>query len=116
MKKDLLWTEAKDVWFVTVDPLWADFEGTPATDSRPVPFIDAFPLTLWMYKDESELPAPTKDPKTAKMHLLVNWLFRNVYQSFRTFWALMLGYFVQYDVSSDNVLKLLLFISEEHRL
>lgn len=23
MKKDLLWTEAKDVWYVHVDPLWA---------------------------------------------------------------------------------------------
>ena len=23
MKKDLLWTEAKDIWYVHVDPLWA---------------------------------------------------------------------------------------------
>ena len=52
MKKDLLWTEAKDVWYVHVDPLWADFHGTPATGNRPIPFIDAFPATLWLYKQE----------------------------------------------------------------
>ncbi len=68
MKKDLLWTDAKDVWYVNVDPFWADFEGTPATEGRTVPFIDAFPLTMWMYKDESETPA---GPQSAKMHLLV---------------------------------------------
>ena len=78
MKKDLLWTEAKDVWFVSVDPLWADFEGTPATDLRPVPFVDAFPLILWMYKDESDDPMPAKDPKCAKMHLLVQPLALNL--------------------------------------
>jgi hypothetical protein len=71
MKKDLLWTDAKDVWYVNVDPFWADFEGTPATEGRTVPFIDAFPLTMWMYKDESETPA---EPQSAKMHLLVSVL------------------------------------------
>ena len=75
MKKDLLWTESKDVWFVNVDPFWADFEGTPATDGRSVPFVDAFPLTMWMYKDESEAPLPVADPQMAKMHLLVITLF-----------------------------------------
>ena len=52
MRKELLWTEAKDVWYVHVDPLWADFHGTPATGNRPIPFIDAFPATLWLYKQE----------------------------------------------------------------
>ena len=28
MRKDLLWTEAKDVWYVNLDPLWADFQVT----------------------------------------------------------------------------------------
>ena len=52
MRKDLLWTEAKDVWYVHLDPLWADFQGTPATGSRPIPFIDALPASLWLYKQE----------------------------------------------------------------
>ena len=55
MRKDLLWTEAKDIWYVNADPLWADFQGTPATAGRPIPFIDAFPVTLWLYKQE-DLP------------------------------------------------------------
>ena len=50
MKKDLLWTEARDVWYLYLDPVWADFHGTPATGSRPVPLVDAFPITLWLYK------------------------------------------------------------------
>ncbi|XP_059079286.1 bridge-like lipid transfer protein family member 3B isoform X2 [Tigriopus californicus] len=50
MKKDLLWTEAKDVWYLHLDPVWADFHGTPSSGSRPVPLVDAFPITLWLYK------------------------------------------------------------------
>lgn len=93
MKKDLLWTEAKDMWYVHLDPLWADFHATPSTGSRPIPFIDAFPVSLWLYKqDEKEQvnPKPPPLPKRsrppsgqkpttvvrpldqAKMHLLVH--------------------------------------------
>ena len=56
MRKDLLWTESKDVWYVHLDPLWADFQGTPATASRPIPFVDALPATLWLYKQEENQP------------------------------------------------------------
>ena len=92
MKKDLLWTEAKDVWYVHLDPLWADFHATPSTGARPIPFIDAFPVSLWLYKQDVDLNAATAKPpplpkrtrppsgsqKTvraldqAKMHLLVH--------------------------------------------
>ncbi len=97
MKKDLLWTEARDVWNINLDPLWADFHGTPVTGSRPVPFVDAFPVCLWLYKQEendcnAKKAAPPKLPERqskrakkksveqpqgpildhAKMHLLVH--------------------------------------------
>ena len=54
MEKKLLWTESRDVWHVSLDPLWADFHGTPATDSRPIPLVDAFPFTMWLYKQPEE--------------------------------------------------------------
>lgn len=62
MKKELLWTEAKDVWYLHLDPLWADFHGTPATGTRPVPFLDAFPVSLWLYKQEEDFGLPNNAP------------------------------------------------------
>jgi hypothetical protein len=50
LSRELLWTEAKDVWCVNLEPVWGDFFGASAVGSnRPVPFLDAFPLTLWIY-------------------------------------------------------------------
>jgi hypothetical protein len=59
------------VWYVHLDPLWADFHGTPATGTRPVPFVDAFPVTLWLYMQEDDpqllaKPPPPPSRKTAK--------------------------------------------------
>ncbi len=56
MRRDLLWTESKDVWCVQLDPVWAEFHGTPAIGGgqRPVPLVDAFPITLWLYKQQEE--------------------------------------------------------------
>ena len=45
--------------YVHLDPLWADFQGTPATGSRPIPFVDALPASLWLYKQEENQPQPT---------------------------------------------------------
>lgn len=45
-----LWTEARDVWSVSLEPVWAEFVGAPACP-RPVPLLDAFPLTLWLTAD-----------------------------------------------------------------
>ncbi len=75
MRKDLLWTEAKDVWYLFLDPVWADFHGTPSADNRPVPLVDAFPLNLWLYKEPDDLPeekrmAAQGDRPPAKMHIL----------------------------------------------
>eukprot|EP00095_Tigriopus_kingsejongensis_P003689 maker-scaffold11_size778918-snap-gene-6.50 protein:Tk03689 transcript:maker-scaffold11_size778918-snap-gene-6.50-mRNA-1 annotation:"uhrf1-binding protein 1-like protein" len=76
MKKDLLWNEAKDVWYLYLDPVWADFHGTPSSGGRPVPLVDAFPVTIWLYKrpeGESGKPEPAPDPNQppqAKMYVL----------------------------------------------
>ena len=80
MKKDLLWTEAKDVWYLFLDPVWADFHGTPSADNRPVPLVDAFPVCLWLYKEPDEESPRMKKARQqqqqqqqgqqAKMHIL----------------------------------------------
>ena len=38
----------KDIWCVSVDQLWLEFVGVPSSRNRPVPFIEAFPLTIWL--------------------------------------------------------------------
>ncbi|KAG8270186.1 identical protein binding [Homalodisca vitripennis] len=50
LHRELLWTEAKDVWCVLLDPVWGDFYGVRAVgNNRSVPFLDAFSLTLWAH-------------------------------------------------------------------
>lgn len=66
MRKKLLWTESRDVWHVSLDPLWADFHGTPATGTRPVPLVDAFPFTMWLYKQPEELSSEPANPNLNK--------------------------------------------------
>lgn len=63
LSRELLWTEAKDVWCVNLEPVWGDFLGASAVGStRPVPFLDAFPLTLWIY---FKMPLPSSNYKTS---------------------------------------------------
>lgn len=59
LNRELLWTEAKDVWCCNLEPVWGDFFGARAVgQNRPVPFLDAFPLTLWChFTTESEKPS-----------------------------------------------------------
>ncbi|XP_042219696.1 UHRF1-binding protein 1-like isoform X3 [Homarus americanus] len=62
MKHDALWLQARDILFVHCEPLWVEFFGVPAARSRPVPFVDAFPLSLWIYiKPKSSLSVATKE-------------------------------------------------------
>lgn len=42
---------------VRLDPVWGDFYGARAVGSTPVPFLEAFPLTLWVQP-------PTFTPKS----------------------------------------------------
>ncbi|KAK9497050.1 hypothetical protein O3M35_004434 [Rhynocoris fuscipes] len=49
LSKTLLWTEARDVWCINLEPLWGDFYGARGVaHNRPVPFLDAFPLKVWV--------------------------------------------------------------------
>lgn len=67
MNRELLWTEAKDVWCCNLEPVWGDFLGARAVgQNRPVPFLDAFPLTLWCYLTMDS--AATEKPSAADIH------------------------------------------------
>ncbi|XP_067211489.1 bridge-like lipid transfer protein family member 3B isoform X2 [Linepithema humile] len=67
MSRELLWTEAKDVWCCNFEPVWGDFLGARAVgQNRPVPFLDAFPLTLWCHFTMDS--SATEKPSAADIH------------------------------------------------
>lgn len=67
--KRLLWLEAKDVWCCTFEPVWADFFGARAVGStRPIAFIDAFPVTIWIHLNKDEQMA--REKRMADIHCL----------------------------------------------
>ncbi|OAD52118.1 UHRF1-binding protein 1-like [Eufriesea mexicana] len=70
LHRELLWTEAKDVWCCNLEPVWGDFLGARAVgQNRPVPFLDAFPLTLWCYMSMNSLEKDSLGQKcTADIH------------------------------------------------
>ncbi|XP_028134845.2 UHRF1-binding protein 1-like [Diabrotica virgifera virgifera] len=48
--REMLWTDAKDVWCISLDPVWADFNGARAIGiAKSVPFLDALPVTIWLH-------------------------------------------------------------------
>ena len=66
LSRDLLWTEAKDVWCCNLEPVFGDFFGARAVgQNRPVPFLDAFPLTLWLHVKDA---AAENVPGVADIH------------------------------------------------
>lgn len=73
LSRELLWTEAKDVWCISLDPIWIDFFGARSVGSnRPIPFLDAVPVTIWIHMDLLLNKSVTKadEPKTADLHAL----------------------------------------------
>jgi len=57
-KRDLLWSKDKsEVWFIHLDPFWADFFTTSSQTSRakPMPFIGTVPVTAWIDPDKEKL-------------------------------------------------------------
>ncbi|XP_012350115.1 UHRF1-binding protein 1 isoform X2 [Apis florea] len=65
LHRELLWTEAKDVWCCNLEPVWGDFFGARAVgQNRPVPFLDAFPLTLWCYMTMNSLDKDSSEKKS----------------------------------------------------
>ena len=57
-RKDLLWTDARDVWHCAVASVWAEFE---IPNSRPVTLLDATPVMLWLYVKPEPEHSPPKD-------------------------------------------------------
>lgn len=48
--REMLWTEAKDVWCINLDPVWGDFHGARAVGiNKGVPFLDALPVSIWLH-------------------------------------------------------------------
>ncbi|XP_060078539.1 bridge-like lipid transfer protein family member 3B, partial [Ylistrum balloti] len=47
-----------DVWSVCADQAWLEFVGVPVSKSRPIPFVESVPVTLWfcmpLVMDEAE--------------------------------------------------------------
>ncbi|XP_072376118.1 bridge-like lipid transfer protein family member 3B, partial [Diabrotica undecimpunctata] len=62
--REMLWTDAKDVWCISLDPVWADFNGARAIGiAKSVPFLDALPVTIWLHThmDPNSTVKPTGD-------------------------------------------------------
>ncbi|CAG5077279.1 Similar to Uhrf1bp1l: UHRF1-binding protein 1-like (Mus musculus) [Cotesia congregata] len=84
LHKKLLWLECKDIWCLNLEPVWADFYGVRAVGmNRPVPLLDAFPVTVWLHitdnnNSSSTLPLkndnkePQKTSKNADVHVLAH--------------------------------------------
>lgn len=50
--REMLWTESRDVFCLRLDPIWADFYGAKSVGkTRPVPLLDALPVTIWLYRN-----------------------------------------------------------------
>merc|ERR1711971_165621 len=62
-RRDLLWTEARDVWHCAVDSVWAEFH-LPGMH-RPLPLLDAAPLQAWIYlkPEEKKVQVKRRKPK-----------------------------------------------------
>lgn len=50
-KRDLLWTkDPVEVWYIHLDPFWADFYATSHLTQKPkaLPFVGTVPITAWI--------------------------------------------------------------------
>lgn len=73
----MLWTEAKDVWCVNLDPVWGEFFGARAVGvNKSVPFLDAVPITLWLHTQldpNSTVKSNNRNsPNNADIHVLAH--------------------------------------------
>lgn len=50
-----------DMWGLCVDQVWVEFLGVPTSRTRPVPFVESFPLTLWV-SQPSAIPDGVMSP------------------------------------------------------
>ncbi|XP_011309314.1 UHRF1-binding protein 1-like [Fopius arisanus] len=69
LTKKLLWIDSKDMWCCSLEPVWADFFGARAVGSnRPVPFLDAFPVTIWLHLSPPSPSSATSKSIGANIH------------------------------------------------
>ncbi|XP_022252956.1 UHRF1-binding protein 1-like [Limulus polyphemus] len=60
--KGFLNSDDKIVWSVHLDPFWADFVSGEMGKRRPQTFIDALPLTIWLYGQQNGSSTRTSSP------------------------------------------------------
>lgn len=72
----MLWTEAKDVWCVNLDPVWGEFFGARAVGvNKSVPFLDTVPITIWLHTEldpNSTVKSKKNSPNNADIHVLAH--------------------------------------------
>jgi len=71
-KRDLLWTEARDVWHCAVSSVWAEFT-VPCSPNRPIPLLDATPLSAWVYAKPEKGAQPKVDKDRPSRKLLTQF-------------------------------------------
>ncbi|KAF5308895.1 hypothetical protein FQR65_LT00595 [Abscondita terminalis] len=74
--REMLWIEAKDVWCISLEPIWGDFLGARAVgNNKAVPFLDAVPITIWLHAKmdpNSTISTCDNGPKNADIHALAH--------------------------------------------
>ncbi|XP_017786944.1 PREDICTED: UHRF1-binding protein 1-like isoform X2 [Nicrophorus vespilloides] len=72
ISRELLWTEAKDVWCISLDPVWGDFHGARAS-TKPIPFLDAVPITVWVHMNmDPNSTIKKEENRNADIHALAH--------------------------------------------
>lgn len=54
---------SEDVWCITMDQFWLDFIGAESWKGRPVSFVEAFPLTLWLHQTTPPMQNVKRSPR-----------------------------------------------------
>lgn len=78
LSREMLWTEAKDVWCINLEPVWGEFFGARAVGvNKSVPFLDAVPVTIWLHTQldpNSTLKTNNgkNSPNNADIHVLAH--------------------------------------------
>ncbi len=49
----------KDIWCLSIDQVWLEFLGSPNSLSRPSPFVESVPMTMW-FTTLSKSPPPSQ--------------------------------------------------------
>lgn len=74
LTREMLWTEAKDVWCVNLDPVWGEFLGARAVGvNKAVPFLDAIPVSIWLHTQmDPNSTVKVNAPHNADIHALAH--------------------------------------------